>query len=139
MIIQKIKRIAKGTTTPLASIFGSGFLVIISILAGAVGRYAFFAMAAICLLAYVVGYVIRYNIEHVEPLLEKGTSLPSTKLFEQIADVALAPAYVISITLYLRILSSYGLGFLNVDTEYNERALRQASSHLFFLWQSQKD
>ncbi len=32
------------TTTPLASIFGSGFLVIVPILAGAVGRYSVVAL-----------------------------------------------------------------------------------------------
>ena len=34
------------TVTPLASIFGSGFLVIAAILSAAVGRYAVFAMAS---------------------------------------------------------------------------------------------
>lgn len=55
--------------TPLASIFGSGFLVIVPILAGAVGRYSVFVVAAVCALAYAVGSVIRYNIKNVEPLL----------------------------------------------------------------------
>ena len=50
-------------STPLASIFGSGFLVIVPILAGAVGGYSVFAMAGVCALAYAVGMVIRYNIE----------------------------------------------------------------------------
>ena len=59
----------KATGTPLASIFGSGFLVIVPILAGAVGSYSVLAMVCVCLLAYLVGNVIRYNIVHVEPLL----------------------------------------------------------------------
>ena len=121
-----IKRFLQGATTPLASIFGSGFLVIVSVLAGAVGSYALPAMAAICALAYMVGSVIRYNIAHAEPLLEKNSALASTRFFERIADIALVPAYVISVTLYLRILSSYGLGFLKADTEYNERCLTTA-------------
>ncbi|MGJ0395441.1 MAG: hypothetical protein ACR65U_04335 [Methylocystis sp.] len=42
------------TVTPLASIFGSGFLAIAAILAMAAGRDAVFAMAGICALAYGV-------------------------------------------------------------------------------------
>ena len=58
----------KGSTTPLASIFGSGFLVIISVLSDAVGVYALPAMVAICSLAFLVGIVIRFNIAKAEPL-----------------------------------------------------------------------
>jgi hypothetical protein len=36
------------TATPLASIFGSGFLVIVPVLAGAVGPYVWLAMACVC-------------------------------------------------------------------------------------------
>ena len=43
--------------TPLTSIFGSGFLVIVPILARAVGRYSVFVMAAVCALAYGIGSV----------------------------------------------------------------------------------
>jgi hypothetical protein len=56
------KTLMNVTCTPLASIFGSGFLVIVPILAGAVGVYSVFAMAGVCALAYAVGSVIRYNI-----------------------------------------------------------------------------
>ena len=46
-------------TTPLASIFGSSFLVMVPILIGTVGSYASVAMFFIALLAYSVGSVIR--------------------------------------------------------------------------------
>jgi hypothetical protein len=36
--------VTKAITTPLASIFGSGFLIIVPILAGAVGRHSVIAM-----------------------------------------------------------------------------------------------
>lgn len=129
---QSIRQFAKGTITPLASIFGSGFLVIISVLAGSVGSYAFVAMAGICILAYLVGGVIRYNIAYAEPILANQTAPASTKLFERLADIALVPAYVISVTLYLRILSSYGLGFLQIDNDLNERYLTTAI--ILFIW-----
>ena len=65
-----MKKLIAATTTPLASIFGSGFLIIVPILCGAVGKYAVFAMAGVCALAYGVGYAIRYNIKNAEPLDE---------------------------------------------------------------------
>ncbi|MFW2390480.1 MAG: hypothetical protein ACN4G0_19245, partial [Polyangiales bacterium] len=61
--------VAKATTTPLASIFGSGFLIIVPILAGAVGRHSAIAMAGVCALAIAVGSVIRFNIRNAEPVL----------------------------------------------------------------------
>jgi hypothetical protein len=51
---KKSNLLAKATSTPLASIFGSGFLIIVPILAGAVGIYSVYAMAGVCLLAYAV-------------------------------------------------------------------------------------
>jgi hypothetical protein len=62
-----MKPLVDATSTPLSSIFGSGFLIIVPILAGAVGPYAVLAMAAVCALAYAVGGVIRFNIKHAEP------------------------------------------------------------------------
>ena len=77
------------TTTPLASIFGSGFLVIVPILAGAVGRFSVLAMAAVCGLAYAVGSVIRFNIRYAEPLLERSTAKHVTVRIERTSDLAL--------------------------------------------------
>jgi len=47
---ENAKKLLSATATPLASIFGSGFLVIVPILAGAVGPYAWLAMACVCFL-----------------------------------------------------------------------------------------
>ncbi|HJZ79817.1 MAG TPA: hypothetical protein VKD91_05710, partial [Pyrinomonadaceae bacterium] len=63
------KHLRHARATPLASIFGSGFLVIVPILNGAVGPYSIVAMACVCTLAYAMGSVIRFNIRHAEPLL----------------------------------------------------------------------
>ncbi len=110
-----LRNLINATTTPLSSIFGSGFLVIVPILAGAVGVYSVFAMAGICALAYAVGCVIRYNIVHTEPVLA-DTPPESTLSFERTSDLALILAYVISVCLYLHILSSFVLGSFNADT-----------------------
>jgi hypothetical protein len=106
----------------LASIFGSGFLVIVPILAGAVGPYSVFAMAAICLLAYAVGSVIRYNIKHTEPILA-GTPDEATLSLERASDLALVVAYVVSVSLYIHILAAFVLGGFHADTLFNKNLL----------------
>ena len=120
-----MKKLIVATTTPLASIFGSGFLVIVPILAGAVGPYSVFAMAGVCALAFVVGSVIRYNIANAEPILA-GTPSEATLSLERSSDLALILAYVISVCLYLHILSAFVLGGLGADTELNENLLTTA-------------
>ena len=60
------------TATPLASIFGSGFLVIVPILEREMGSLAAVGMAAVCLLAWTVGIVIRHNVATIEPLVSEA-------------------------------------------------------------------
>lgn len=48
---ENARKLFSATATPLASIFGSGFLVIVPILANAVGPYAWLAMTGVCVLA----------------------------------------------------------------------------------------
>ena len=109
-------------TTPLASIFGSGFLVIVPILASAVGQWSVTAMAGICALAYAVGWVIRHNIRHVEPALAANPP-KATLVFERSSDFALILAYIISVSLYLHIMSSFVLGGFGLDVELYENLL----------------
>lgn len=119
------RALLRATCTPLASIFGSGFLVMVPILAGAVGTYAVVAMALVCALAYCVGTVIRFNIRFAEPVL-KNNPPESTLTFERSSDLALVLAYVISVSLYLHILSAFVLGSLHLDTQFNEDLLTSA-------------
>jgi hypothetical protein len=107
-------------TTPLASIFGSGFLVIVPILNAAVGSYSLVAMAGVCALAYAMGSVIRYNIRHVEPLLETGTASDRVVRYERTANLALVLAYAISVCLYIHILAAFLLGGLGINTPTRE-------------------
>lgn len=111
------------TVTPLASIFGSGFLVIAAILSAAVGRYAVIAMAGICALAYAIGAVMRHNIRHVEPLLFNRKLPAWPARLELVSDFALVLAYVISVTLYLRIMASFALNLANLDSQQNQSLL----------------
>jgi hypothetical protein len=115
-----MKNLVAATSTPLASIFGSGFLVIVPILAGAVGPYAWLAMICVCALAYAMGSVIRFNIRSTEPMLEAGTAPQRAVLFERTSDLALVVAYAISVCLYIRILAAFLLGGLGMDTPLGE-------------------
>jgi len=116
------KKLIRATITPLASIFGSGFLVIVPILAGAVGEYSILAMTAICGVAFLVGSVIRYNIIYAEAALAENPAKP-VLWFERSSDIAIVLAYIISVSLYLNIMSAFVLGGLNLDTELNEKLL----------------
>jgi len=122
MSTRKSTSLRDAIITPLSSIFGSGFLVIVPILAGAVGGYSVAAMAVVCAIAYAVGSVIRYNIVNAEPALA-GKPKESIIGFERASDLALVLAYVISVCLYLHILSSFVLGSIHLDTELNENLL----------------
>jgi hypothetical protein len=120
-----LKPIINATTTPLASIFGSGFLVIVPILAGAVGPYSVLAMACVCAMAYAVGSVIRFNIKYAEPVLADQPS-EATLSLERSSDLALVVAYVVSVCLYLHILSAFVLSGLSVDSPVHEDLLTSA-------------
>jgi hypothetical protein len=118
----KSNKLISAAITPLASIFGSGFLIIVPILAGAVGQYSVFVMAGVCALAYAVGSVIRYNIKHVEPVLADNPT-EATLSFERASDLAIILAYVISVCLYLHILSAFVLGGFGVKGMHAEDLL----------------
>ncbi len=98
----------RATVTPLASIIGSGFLVVGPILSNTVGRWAWLAMVALCVTAYLFGAAIRQNIRLVEPLLERGPPR-SIALLERFSGIALAFAYFVSVTYYLNLFASFAL------------------------------
>ncbi|WP_102107259.1 hypothetical protein [Oceaniglobus roseus] len=109
-----LKTLARATASPLSSIFGSGFLVIVPVLAAATGPWSPLAMAGVCAMAFAVGSVIRFNIARAEPVLEKDPPR-ATLLLDRASDLALVVAYVISVCLYLHILASFVLGGLGAD------------------------
>lgn len=103
----------RATVTPLASIIGSGFLVAGPILAHTAGNWAWAAMLALCLTAYLFGTAIRRNILLVEPMLE-GTPPRPVAILEPCSDAALAFAYFISVTYYLNLFASFALRAENI-------------------------
>jgi len=117
-----VRKIIPAMSTPLASIFGSGFLVVVPVLASAVGPYALPAMVVVALVAFFVGTVIRHNILCAEPVLANG-SQPMTLFVERVSAFALIAAYVVSICLYVHILSAFALASVEMDTEFNKSML----------------
>ncbi len=95
------------TAIPLASIIGSGFLVIAPILQMSTGTLAVGAMAFLVTLAYLIGSAIRFNIRYVEPKLAAGTLHPAPLALERISQWALAFAYIVSVTYYLTLFGDF--------------------------------
>jgi len=103
-------RIWRATLTPLASIIGSGFLVVAPLLGQVMGRDAWLGMLMIVTLAYGVGYVIRFNIAHAESLSSQDGG---GFWVERVSNLALSLAYVVSVAFYLRLLSAFALRGFN--------------------------
>lgn len=119
-------------STPLASIFGSGFLVIVPVLASGVGPYAILAMLAISVVALQTGAIVRHNILCAEPVLAAGNKR-LTVMLERGSDIALVLAYIVSVCLYLHILSAFVLGSLNLDSDFNKSLLTSIVAILITL------
>jgi len=115
-------QIIPAMSTPLASIFGSGFLVVVPILASAVGPYALPAMIIVAFIAFWVGSIVRHNILCAEPVLAEGKQ-SVTIIAEQLSAYALVAAYVVSVCLYVHILSSFVLASFELDSAFNKSLL----------------
>ncbi|MGY4398449.1 fumarate reductase subunit D [Sphingomonas sp. UYAg733] len=97
----------RATVTPLASIIGSGFLICGPILAREFGRAAIIAEAALLLIAYAAGAVIRFNIIHVENYLAKAGFNDPVSWLARVTQGVLALAYAISVAYYLKLLAEF--------------------------------
>ncbi len=116
----------QATVTPLASIIGSGFLVIAPLLAVVMGQNAPWGMLAIVVVAYGIGSIVRFNIRYVEPVLNSNKPTFGLSMLEQAGNVILSLAYVISITFYLRLLSSFVLEAINSNNDLLAQAMTTA-------------
>jgi len=113
----------RATVTPLASIIGSGFLVIAPLLASVAGSYAVIAMMMIVALAYAVGHVIRFNILNAEALETSHNGPTGLSAFARVSNVSLTVAYVISIAFYIRLLASFALSLTPLAGDFTEDIL----------------
>lgn len=99
----------RATVTPLASIIGSGFLICGPFLAREFGSAALPAMAALLLLAYAVGGVVRFNIIHVEAHEATAPFNDPVSWLARVTQGVLALAYAISVAYYLKLLAEFTL------------------------------
>lgn len=121
------------SVTPLASIFGSGFLIIVPVLERTVGSLAVVAIAGVCLLAWFVGSAIRHIVRSVEPLIENGELDQATCRINRLGDQVIVVAYVISVALYVRIMAQYMVGYAGVHSQVAERGLAAVAIALIVL------
>ena len=111
----------RATVTPLASIIGSGFLVLAPILVSDYGYVAPAIMAGLCLGAYLFGSAIRFNIFHrnvEEPVQNDGIDR-----LELAASWALVFAFTISVGYYLNLFGAFGVSLTSFDSSANAKLL----------------
>lgn len=107
------RAVVAASVTPLASILGSGLLIIVPVLESTLGALSVFGALAICAVAWLIGTVIRHNVIVVEQREAAGTLDSATTRLGTVADGVIVVAYVISVALYLRIMAQYLVGFFH--------------------------
>jgi hypothetical protein len=107
----------RAAITPLASIIGSGFLVLGPILVASFGQYAPLVMIALCFFAYLFGAVIRFNIVRLAAF--SGVRSVFEEKLETLASWALAFAYIISVAYYLNLLGSFAVSLTPLDDAFH--------------------
>lgn len=121
-VLLLLPRVRKATTwramvTPLASIIGSGFLVLGPILSVEYGRFAPAVMLGLCAVAYLFGWSIRYNI---------ATPAPDNGIRRQIdraSEWVLGFAYIISVAYYLNLFGAFAVSLTPFDTHIAANAV----------------
>lgn len=111
----------RATVTPLASIIGSGFLVLAPLLVREFGTHAVFVMAALCGMAYLIGAAIRWNIGQIRARFQPHDRL--VLKLERISSWALAFAYVISVCYYLNLFGAFALSLVLPDSPFAGKLL----------------
>ncbi|WP_424928648.1 hypothetical protein [Amaricoccus tamworthensis] len=112
-------RMWRAAITPLASIIGSGFLVLGPVLDASYGKYAPLVMGLLCLTAYLFGSAIRFNIARIA---QHGPGLdPVGDLLEKSASWVLAFAYTVSVAYYLNLLGSFAVSLTDLNDAYHAR------------------
>ncbi len=113
----------RATITPLASIIGSGFLVLGPVLNVAYGAYAPLVMAALCAGACLFGAAIRFNIASINANDPRG---PIRERLETTASWMLAFAYIISVAYYLNLFGAFAVSLTPMDDAIHARLMTSA-------------
>jgi len=119
------------TITPLASIIGSGFLVLGPILEDSYGYLAPAVMLALCGGAYLFGAAIRANMITIER--EAGRRPRIEARLETLSAWSLAFAYIISVAYYLNLFGAFGVSLTPVADTFHARLLSSAIFVLILL------
>lgn len=118
----------RATVTPLASIIGSGFLVIGPILDASFGYLAPIAMAALCTVAILFGAAIRRNIARIAEVGERSVA---ERVLDRTASWVLATAYAVSVAYYLNLLGAFSVSLTAHDDPATARIV--ATAALLFI------
>lgn len=113
----------RATITPLASIIGSGFLVLGPILNSAYGWAGPLMMAVLCALAWVFGMAIRRNIAVIDRVPQRPVA---EQWIETAASWVLAFAYFVSVAYYLNLFGAFGVSLTPWDDPQSARLLTSA-------------
>jgi len=106
----------RATVTPLASIIGSGFLVVVPLLAHTTGSLSLAAILGIVLISLWLGSAMRFNILHLPRLAQLGDRR-AVDILERLSNLALLAAYTVSVAFYVRLLSSFALTAFGSNSE----------------------
>jgi len=120
----------RATITPLASIIGSGFLVLGPILDVSYGGFAPVVMIGLCVVAYLFGSAIRYNIAQIERVARRSSLIERS---ETLASAVLALAFIISVAYYLNLFGAFGVSLTSVDDPFHANLLTTAVFMLILI------
>ncbi|MFD1342703.1 hypothetical protein [Litorisediminicola beolgyonensis] len=113
----------RATITPLASIIGSGFLVLGPILNSRFGAWAPLAMLLLCAVAWSFGAAVRCNIA----ARNHATPTGPVALLESVSDWALAVCYIVSVAYYLGLFGAFGTRLAGAEDPEHARLLTSAA------------
>jgi hypothetical protein len=116
----------RATVTPLASIIGSGFLVVAPLLAMTAGWYSLAAIIVLVAIGYACGEVIRFNISRLEPLVETGRASTFIRTTERLSQFFLSLAYIISVAFYLKLLTAFVFRAARIESDFYSNLLTSA-------------
>jgi hypothetical protein len=124
----------RATVTPLASIIGSGFLVLAPILMNSFGTWGILVMLLLCTVAYLIGGAVRFNIDCYRVAGERNLVVPAVvRRLETLASYVLALAYVVSINYYLNLFGAFSVSLTTVNDRVHARIVATAAIALIGL------
>ncbi|MCK5746023.1 hypothetical protein [Oricola sp.] len=121
----------RAVITPLASIIGSGFLILGPLLDDAYGYLAPAVMAALCLAAFAFGWAVRYNIANISD--DTDTRGHAENHLETASSWALAFAYIVSVAYYLNLFGAFGVSLTPFDDPFYARVVTTAAFALILV------